>query len=509
MNLYEKYSAKIFLISGLWLLLIAVFSVICFLIINKWRRNFKKLEEQNIIFLHFQLLFHLIRFKFDFSLLVRYLCSYSKLKGYLCLKIFMKQFVLLSHPEYIQIILNDKENFDRPYVKEAMGGLMANSLLLSNGEEWKIRKELINPLFRQNILEMYLPIMEYNSKLLIEKLYKKKQQWISIIPVISYCYFKIGFETIFNFPKDSVISEYYYPIYIKNIKKTMKPFWSRMLNIFMWNDFIFYSTSTGRVFLKAKNSCKKTVQEAIDRKIEMINERMKNKNFEEVKSAGGIFDYYVMSNNSIPYITKESLIDEIISLLGGVEYSTSKTTSLALYFIGRDPDIQRKVHDELDSVFQEINDDCISANLYKLKYLECVIKETMRLYPFVPLVPRITKKEYHFSDKRIQKDSIIFISIYDLHRNSNVFPDPEMFDPERHSSEKSLNQHPFSFIPFSKGIRMCIGHRYAMMVMKITLSYILRNFCVESYPEDFTVISNGVFLEIKEAIQIKLKPRQI
>lgn len=503
--LYEKYSTEIFLISCLSILLFAALSVILYRTIY----NFENIEEQNVIFSRFQILFLLIHFKFDFSKLLRYLCNYSKERGYLYLKVFNKYFIFLSHPNPIQIILNDKENIERPFLKRGIKGLIDKSLLLSNGEEWKILKNLMNPFFQQSNLERYLSTIEYNSKLLVEELFKKNKKWLFITSIISYHTFKISSETIFGYPKDST-PKIFFSIYSENFNNISKHFWNRIFNIFIWNDLIFNLTPSGKSFFKSINIIRTNLEKVIDERSEVINERMKNKDVEaDFNTVGGIADYYLFTYKSNPYITKEYLIDETIELLIAAEHTLTKTISLVLYCIGRHPDIQKKVHYELDSVFHAKNNDCISTNLIKLKYLACVIKETMRLYPLIPITLRTSKTEYHFSGNCIPKNAFIIISIYDLHRNPNVYSCPDTFDPERHMSDDSLNEGSFSFIPFGKGIRTCIGFRYAMMVIKITVLYIMRNFYVESYPEDLTIISNAIFLETEEAIKIKLKPRQI
>lgn len=94
----------------------------------------------------------------------------------------------------------------------------------------------------------------------------------------------------------------------------------------------------------------------------------------------------------------------------------------------------------------------------QMRYLEMCIKEAMRLYPSVSLIGRVASKDLHMpSGYTVPKGTNIHVHIYDLHRNSDMYPDPEKYDPERFLPENASKRHPFSYLPFSGGPRNCIG----------------------------------------------------
>ncbi|XP_023212085.1 cytochrome P450 4C1-like, partial [Centruroides sculpturatus] len=162
--------------------------------------------------------------------------------------------------------------------------------------------------------------------------------------------------------------------------------------------------------------------------------------------------------------------NNILCVLHKAYETTALTVTWTLYLLSQHKDIQKKVQQELDAIFENDTDRSIeNEDLYEMKYLECVIKETMRLYPPAPTISRKIKKSIKLGDKEYSNDWIFVVSIFHLHRNPNVFENPNVFDPDRFSKRS-----PYSYIPFSARPRMCLGYYLAMMKIKLILASILR-----------------------------------
>lgn len=104
--------------------------------------------------------------------------------------------------------------------------------------------------------------------------------------------------------------------------------------------------------------------------------------------------------------------------------------------------------------------------------------ETLRKYPPVDSLIRISAEDYEFPDTKlkIEKDTLIFIPVYAIQHDANIYKNPEKFDPERFSDENKANLHPMAHIPFGDGPRNCIGLRFGFMQAKIGLIKLLLNF---------------------------------
>lgn len=93
-------------------------------------------------------------------------------------------------------------------------------------------------------------------------------------------------------------------------------------------------------------------------------------------------------------------------------------------------------------------------------------------------VSRIANEDYLIANTniKIEKGTHIICSIYSIHNDPDIYPDPEIYDPDRFTIEEVRKRHPFSFIPFGEGQRSCVAPRYANTMLKIALVKILTNF---------------------------------
>ena len=187
--------------------------------------------------------------------------------------------------------------------------------------------------------------------------------------------------------------------------------------------------------------------------------------------------------------------------------TTSSAVSWTLYEIGRHPDIQMKLHEEIDNV-AEAGEKRIVDKIRSLKYLECVIKESLRLHPPVPAFDRMLEADLEVvCGCTIPAGTVVEVDVVNVHRNPKYWPDPHVFDPDRFEKEKSATRSPYCFLPFSAGSRNCIGQKFAMQELKVFLYTILKNFNIKSVQKpdeietDFglTITSfNGIHVEFRE-----------
>lgn len=143
-----------------------------------------------------------------------------------------------------------------------------------------------------------------------------------------------------------------------------------------------------------------------------------------------------------------------------------------------------------------------------MKYLERVIKESMRLYPPVPFIGRTLSEDIEIDKYKIPKGTMVTVGIYYLHRDPNVFPNPEKFDPDRFLTENTKGRHPYAYLPFSAGPRNCVGQKFAMYEEKSVLSSVIRNFKLSSVQQrDEISLVSELILKTHNGINVKLQRR--
>lgn len=137
--------------------------------------------------------------------------------------------------------------------------------------------------------------------------------------------------------------------------------------------------------------------------------------------------------------------------------------------------MQNRLVEEINEVYAT-DDEITFESLGKLQYMERVIKETLRVAPVGPVIFREAMEDFEIEQGLvIPKGTTFVLNIYALHRRKDIWgAKADLFNPDHFLPENVAKRHPCSYIPFSTGRRNCIGHRYAMLSMKIILLKLLQ-----------------------------------
>jgi cytochrome P450 len=170
------------------------------------------------------------------------------------------------------------------------------------------------------------------------------------------------------------------------------------------------------------------------------------------------------------------LVDQVgIMFLAGHETSAS-ALGWALYLIAQVPDVQRRLQEEADAAFSD--GDLSFEKMRRLPFTRDVFREALRLYPPVAFVPRDATEDEEMRGKHILPGSILFVSPWLMHRHTDHWENPDMFDPDRFSRAETKASEQKAYLPFSKGPRVCLGAAFALQEAVIVLATIMRDWTV-------------------------------
>ncbi|KAL6446197.1 hypothetical protein ACFW04_001078 [Cataglyphis niger] len=208
-------------------------------------------------------------------------------------------------------------------------------------------------------------------------------------------------------------------------------------------------------------------------------------------------------------LTEDELRAQVDTFMFEGHDTTAVAITWTLFLLGNNFEHQEKVHEELEEVFKDLKTPASLKELSQLKYLDRIIKETLRLFPSVPMITRKLTKDIKMDGYTLPKGVTVILAINLLHKNPEVWSDPNKFDPDRFLPDNSKYRNPYAYVPFSAGPRNCIGQRFALLEEKTILTAILRKWRVKSV-ETVDTIPYGATLILRpcEDIYIYFTPKK-
>ncbi|KAI3686775.1 hypothetical protein L1987_80462 [Smallanthus sonchifolius] len=164
-------------------------------------------------------------------------------------------------------------------------------------------------------------------------------------------------------------------------------------------------------------------------------------------------------------------------LHGGINTSV-ETMEWAMSLLLNNPDVLNKSQTEIDSVVGRdrlVNE----ADLSKLPYLQCIIKETLRMHPAAPLLlPHESSKDCVVGGYRIPHGTMLFVNVWAIQNDPRIWDSPDMFIPERFEGKESITKvkDGLTMMPFGSGRRRCPGENLALRIVGLGLASMIQCF---------------------------------
>ncbi|XP_054460197.1 cytochrome P450 4V2 [Anoplopoma fimbria] len=419
-------------------------------------------------------------------------------------------FVVLYHAENVETILTNAVHMEKAYAYNFLHPWLGTGLLTSTGNKWRQRRKMLTPTFHFSILTDFLEVMNEQAAILVEKLEKKAGKGeFDCFSHITLCALDIICETAMG--KNIYAQSHSDSEYVKSVYKMSDIVSRRQRTPWFWPDFVYNYFGEGREHDKTLKVLHSFTYKVIQERAESISNTDSDSDSKEGKKKRQAFLDMLLKTTyeDGKRMSHQDIQEEVDTFMFRGHDTTAASMNWSLHLLGSHPEAHRKVQEELQEVFGTSDRPANTEDLRKLKYLECVIKEALRLFPSVPFFARSIGEDCHISGFKVPKGANAIIITYALHRDPRYFPEPDEFRPERFLPENTVGRPPYAYVPFSAGLRNCIGQRFALMEEKVVLSSILRNFDIVACQkrEDLQPVGD-LILRPEKGIWIKLDKRK-
>ncbi|XP_049542628.1 cytochrome P450 3A19-like [Anopheles darlingi] len=246
--------------------------------------------------------------------------------------------------------------------------------------------------------------------------------------------------------------------YLHHLEEILELAMVRIMNPLLHPDWVYRWTSMYRAEEKA---------------LKEFHQPAKNIQLLMRKSSPTLIEDYMTSMKRIGHVDIEMFENDLSGLIYAGHETSAITISNTLLLLAMHPDVQDQAVAEIRQHCGTFDEDISYETLQQLVYIEMVLKESLRLFPIAPIIARQPTHEIALGKYTVPAGVDVLLNIFNIHRNPVYWgEDAEHFRPERFATTYDRS----AYLPFSAGMRNCVGAQHAMVSMKIMLIKILTSY---------------------------------
>ena len=403
---------------------------------------------------------------------------------------------LCNQPALVDLVLRQRpDDFPKSdRVREGLKPLLGNSVFVTNGETWKRQRRIIDPAFEGGRLRDVFPAMLEAGQGTVSRLAPLADgQPREIEAHTSHAAADVIFRTLFSIPIEHSVAAQVFEAFREHQRTQPVVNLGALLPLPRW-------------FPRLRRRRTRRTAAVIRRLIaELTTARMA-----EIE-AGTAPDDLATKIMTTPdpvsgaCFEPEEMVDQVaIFFLAGHETSAS-ALAWALYMLALYPEWQDKVAHEASEIFNGALPDF--ADVGRLRVSRDCFRETLRLYPPVPMMVREAACPEHFRDRDVPRGSQIVLSPWHLHRHERLWTRPDEFDPDRFETGNGRSCLREAYIPFSAGQRVCTGAGFAMIEGPLLLSMLVRSYRFETVATRPPMPVAHLTVRGQDGIWLRISPR--
>lgn len=401
------------------------------------------------------------------------------------LKLF-REFAVSRDPAFFkQVLVTNNKNYKKGSSSKMLNPVLGNGLVTSEGDFWLRQRRLVQPAFhRERLQDLFVTMGQITTDFLEEMEIFRGKKAIDIDAKMMGITADIALKTLFgNISNEDKMQIYH------QVNRTQRYLVTRVRRPYR----------IPLMLVNGERSRFKTDLAYFNKLVfEFIHQR-----HGMVEKPNDLLQLLLdsLDEETGAQMNDQQIRDEAITMFAAGHETSATGLSWLLLELARQPAIVARIRKEAE-IFDTVP---TFDQLLKLSYTRQVIEEGMRLYPPAWTMTRESLDVDEVDGQIIPKGISVFMSIYELHRNPNIWQNPLIFDPENFSVENVKNRAKFNYLPFGAGPRLCIGQQFAMMEMQLILASLIKRFDfaidpshhVGIYPQIVLKSTNGIKLFVK------------
>jgi cytochrome P450 len=397
-----------------------------------------------------------------------------------------RPFYVVSDPALVREILVERaaEFHKAALVKDAVGQLVGNGLFTNEGDFWRRQRKLAQPAFHHGRIAAYGATMVQQTQELLAGWHEGETH--NIAEEMTKLTLGIVNKTLFNVDVRSQADQ------IGRLMTTILAGANDRIN--------GYNPLWQRLF-----GAKERREAAAIAQLFAIIEELIAEHRRMGQDIGDLLSMLLAARDDEGQpMSEQQLRDEVITLFIAGHETTANALAWSFYLVGQHP----AVADRLLAELAPLQGKTLGvADLAALPYSEQVVKEAMRLYPPAGGVTRQPIHDLELGGYPIKQGSTITVSTYVMHRDPNLFPEPERFDPDRFLPENEAKLPRYAYLPFGGGPRVCIGNSFAMMEARLILLTVLQQWQLTLAPGEKVQAEQVFTLRPKGGLRMTIQRR--
>lgn len=372
-----------------------------------------------------------------------------------------RTFHYFRQPEHMKAMFLDHPDVfvKSPFQKKLLGPAVGDGMLTAEGEHWKFQRRAASPAFRIDALRALAPAFSTSAQATVERILAAgADKPVDVLAEMQHATLDVIVETILGGVDPAFGHERMAKTVSDYIETMGKPDLLDMFSVPGW-----VPRPWGEKGRRAARGLRKSAVNAIGRRRASGADR---------KDLLGLL-LAARDPETGRGLSDTELRDNVVTFIGAGHETTALALTYALYLIANAPDVQDRLVREVREVCGDQDVDALMIDA--MPFHEQVIKEAMRLYPPVAIIDRIANADIDLDGIKVEKGDLGFALIYVMHRHKLLWDNPERFDPDRFSEERSEGRPRFQYMPFGAGPRICIGMKFAYMEAVAILATLVRS----------------------------------